>query len=35
VLEANAQFGRAHVELVDAGAADRVTTLARVTAVRT
>jgi acyl-coenzyme A thioesterase PaaI-like protein len=33
VLEANAQFGRAHVELVDAGAADRVTTLARATAV--
>jgi uncharacterized protein (TIGR00369 family) len=35
VLEANERFGRAHVELVDAGADDRVTTLARVTAVRT
>jgi acyl-coenzyme A thioesterase PaaI-like protein len=32
VLGAEATFGAAHVELTDAGAADRVTTLARVVA---
>jgi acyl-coenzyme A thioesterase PaaI-like protein len=33
VLSARPQFGAAHVEIVDAGAADRVTTLTRVVAV--